>query len=326
MRKRFTAPDSRSDGRFLSLVKIGVWVLLGGFLVWAGMFVWGLQSKRTWNPAERLTVVWAAADDAEYPVAVMSYEKDQPLVVLQLPPEVRVGVAYGYGDYEIRSLRGLAEQEDRYELLADTLMDVMGTPIHEWVVSSHPDCDYTQEACVKKLLWLWGRDTAVQTNLPVWDRFALWWHVRDLRKDKIQVINAAEGSWARKIETIDKKQMVVFDSAFIDARVAPLLTDTSVRKENVSVAVVNTVGEPGLARQVSRIVSGMGAWVVRTENATDMVERCLLKTHLTAEESLTVRRLVKAFGCDVVIQPQNERYGIELWVGRDQQRWWVGGN
>lgn len=304
-------------GRIL-LVVVCLFVMIGGW------WWWQLTKTFNWKIDERLSIAWAAADgDVEHPVAVFSFAKDDRLVVLQLPDDVQASVASGYGNYEVRAWKDLAKQEKNYDLLGLTLTDLLGSPIHGWVISPMPDCNNLEPDCIKMFVFSWLKNSA-ESNVSWGDRLRLWWLVRNLRQDKIDVIDASEGSWARTEQTVDDKSVVVFDKNFIDARVAPLLVDPLVRKENLSVGVINTLQTSGLAHQAGRIVNGLGARVVFTNTENLNLEVCQLRAKHTIADSVTVRKLLEIFDCERVNEEGDERYDVEIKVGKQQLRWWKG--
>lgn len=305
-------------GFFWGLSGLLILALLSGAIYW-----WRLSQTFDWNTDERLTIAWASSGESEQPLAVISIVADESLVVLQLPQQLQAQVAYGYGTYAVKSWRGLAEQENNYALLSATLTDLLGSPVHNWVVSDPPACDYTVQSCINELFYSWLQGN-VKSNLGWGDRLRLWWLARGLREDKVSVINAAEGSWARDVQTIDGKQVVMFDKNFIDVRVSPLLVDPIVRSENLSVGVINTIGESGLAHQVSRIINGMGAHVVLTDADNSKLDACVVRARESARNSVTVRKTVDVFHCTLDLTSIDSRYDVEVRVGKEQFIWWKG--
>lgn len=297
-----------------------------GFLVvvvvglgYAGYWVWSLYAQGVWNGSSRQTMAWISGDDV---VRVFSYQPVEGAVVFMFPTEGVVDVSRGYGRYEIRSLWGLALQENDFRLIGESLTMLLGGGVFDWVKDDVVCAEELEVECVRDAVWAWT-SSDVSSSVPRWDRFALWWKVRSLRSDQIRIIDLSDGSWARPTTAADGKLEVMFDADFVDARVSELLNDRVIRDENLSVEVMNSTNYPGVATELARVVGGLGAHVVDLGNVDANLDRCLLRVRPEVLESATVAGIVRLWDCEVSVLEESTGYDLSLWLG-ERQAVWVG--
>lgn len=290
-------------------------------LVGVGTVAWMGWKQSVWLSMERLTITMLSPGNQGVAGGVFSYQADEGLLIFLLPREGVLELARGYGGYQVGSLWGLAQQENDYRLIPESMSLLMGAPVAHWVVGDGLDCE--DAGCWKRVVRSWLFSTSF-TDLPWWDRMVLWWRVKGLRSDQVKVVDLGTGNWAVPHLAADGHEEVLFDLHYIDAQVSSLLADSLVRDENLSAAVVNTVGVPKLAGQLTRLIKGLGVHVVAVNDNEAGLERCLLLTKPEFQESKTVERVERLFSCDRDELDEGSRYDLEVWLGKQQEAWLLG--
>jgi hypothetical protein len=246
-----------------------------------------------------------------------------PVVVVEIPENIKLEVAYGYGPYFASSLYGLAAQEHRTQLITQTIQQELGIPIDGYIVSRFPSVNETGFA-VPNLTRKWWI-TPIETDISLGDRWKLWWQTRNLISPKILNLNFADGNWAKQSRELDGYSSVEFDKNTVDSRLPQLISDALMRESGLSVRVVNTTTISGMGSQAARIVTGSGLRVVEIKDQAGILDKCILVASQSLQYSYPVKRLMRIFGCKLAETTQDDpRVDIELHIGKELAEIWKG--
>ena len=262
-------------GRLLAAVVV---IFTAGLLVGFG----GILKRSLWNGQTRLTLAVASR-----PVRVISFSpQEQSLGFLTFADNTYLEAIHGYGNYLLESIYPLGELEGKGgggALLAKSLQENLGLVIDGYI--SIPNSEFRIQnseseakggfiGIVVSLLKNQG-----ETNLNRWDLIRLWWEAGKVRKDKINLVN------------LDKP----LDPERLEGIIGPYFLDEKIREEALTIAVLNTTNQPGLAAQQARIIKNLGGRIVSLGDAAD--EKCQIRSARKNKESQTVKRLAQIFGC-----------------------------
>lgn len=289
--------------RFLILVVIAIF----SGLLWQIFSSW---QGRVWKEGSRFTVVVAEEDPVVY-----SYSKRTGvLTILKIPKSAQIEAAGGFGSWFIGSLWGLGEQEGlKGELLATSVKKSLGIPVDAWV-------DARGRALFEadNLSFLLSVKDAIlfstlSTNLTFFDRVRLLLGPgstgQSLRRgldpvalrvlEKVELPDGVEGYMP-----VAEQAQVVFEKTF---------RDDAVFEEGKTLTVVNSTEKAGLAREVARLASVLGARVIGTQTG-EPEEDCVLKGEKENLDSLTGKRLARLLDCETKEAATSGAH-LELFLG-----------
>jgi hypothetical protein len=178
--------------------------------------------------------------------------------VIELPPDLVLPIAQGYGLYRVGALVELDRLEKKQGgLILVGLQEALGAVIDD----------------------TWA-------DLRWWDRLRLWvlagGRSETVQFDQVVAMTEIRGPDGAVTWQVSEADMDKFSSRF--------LADEAVRAEGIKVAILNATGRTGLARRVARIATNMGLVVVKLGEAAPAQKSKLLVSR-EKRQSISVRKI-----------------------------------
>lgn len=206
--------------------------------------------------------------------------------IIELPPNLVLPIAQGYGTYRVGALVGLDRLEKRQgQLIVTGLQEVLGIVL---------DGDYA--------------------HLNWWDRLKLTVEARGRQ----ETIKFEEVVPVTRVVGPDGAQTLQISEADMDKFSSRFLADEAVRAEGIKVTILNATGQTGLARRVARIVTNMGLVVVKLGEA-DLNEKSRLMINKDKQKSISIQKLKNLFQVKRVEVGDTSEYRADavVFIGAD---------
>ena len=150
-----------------------------------------------------------------------------------------------------------------------------------------------------------------KTNLTKWDLLRLWLGFRNLRQDKINLINLGQTSASKQIDLSDGTKANKIDTERLELIMSQFFVDKKIKKEDLTVAVLNGTNHVGLANQAATLIKNIGSQVVAIGDMENGEWRsplrgipsewengeCQIKSEKKYKNSYTIRKLNYIFDC-----------------------------
>lgn len=244
-------------------------------LVWFGWMVAAAF------PSERTTII-ASTD----PLTIHSWDDTRRiLTVVSVPQDIRIEGAFGVGVLPVGSLARLeAMDKTKKGILARSLAQTLGTPIHEGVLT------------------------------PL-SRVRFYLVTRTIRPDAVKNIDLDALGVYRQEQLPDGTTVRVFDMNRFDALNAATFEIDSVRREELRVRVVNTTDTRGVGSRVARTVGIAGMVVVAVESEGPSQTDCTIVAKKIIWSTTSVGFLRQQYGCVLSEEGLDERVDVTLRLG-----------
>ncbi|MBI3384731.1 LytR C-terminal domain-containing protein [Candidatus Gottesmanbacteria bacterium] len=267
-----------------------------------------------WQNLGRTTIVFNTI-----PILIVSLNhENNSAQILSLPTTAEIDVVEGYGKYragKIYSLDKLEKKEGK--LFINSFSRGLGVPIDGFVsyadntiISDENQLTKEDIARYKQKLFspdfflhlFWQKGSLVATNLTIVDYIRSFIFLSGVRPNKIDFINLfREGAFAN-ITLPDQTKSLATDYQKIDGITRETFNEQPVVFENLKVEVLNSTDYEGLADEVARIISHLGAAVLSTGNDSEKVEGCKIYIAKTLAKTYTVKRLQGFFHCQLSLE------------------------
>lgn len=152
---------------------------------------------------------------------------------------------------------------------------------------------------------------AANTDFTRKDLFRLWWQVKSMRVDDVEVITT--GNLHEEIVLLGGKTVLGIDDVSFNALLAKYLENRNILEDKEKIVVVNGSGVVGAGKLAADFVSAVGGSVDKVETG----ESTRQKTTIVAQKSYTSNYLAKLFECDITNVPNMQKDQIEIILGRD---------
>lgn len=260
--------------------------------------------KSLWDGKSRFTLVISAD-----PVIITSFNpEDKSLSNLLLPEKTFIETIHGYGPYRAEAIYRLGELNHQgADLLSESLESYFGLPIEAYVFNHKIDSSYRHQSAsgfkefLDKKLSLTSKK---ETNLTAWDLIRLWWINRQIRMDKIEIIDLAQTRAIEQTSMPDGNLAVKIDSQRLESVIGQYFADGQIKKEDLTIAVLNGTEHSGLANKMANLIKNIGGRVIRvgeidsTEFSDDFDDvKCVIKTAEKYKNYYTVQKLINIFDC-----------------------------
>lgn len=234
--------------------------------------------------------------------------------IITLPPNLYVTVPKIGGTYRVSAVYEVGELNGQGQggyTLMRTAQDIFAVPINGYVKvqDSSGTKDMVPLAAKKKfssVVFLFkffhtrNFSETAHTNLSARDIFSLWSAARKIRDDKLSYYKADNSGEFKQSQLADGSKVLSVSDALLDSIIADSLKDPLVAKENAQVKIINASGASGAGGVLSRLVTNIGAQVVRVETAEELQnESKLLVTNKEASQHL-VKKLLGLGSFDII--------------------------
>lgn len=334
--RRKAVPRFRLSARVLLALLL---ILLGSFILFIMLYsrIWG------WDGQSRFTVVLyqvtKEADRSRVPIVIFSLEpKTKRAVYITIPPNTLLSVPYGYQDYVASSVYGLGQLDPKRgggRLLAKSIQQTFGILVNGFYsVSSDEESLFpATDAQLKEfkkyrlsLISMLLKTPAVirsiadrDTSLSIPESYKLWREVRAIRFDQIKFYDLNNTEVLHDSKQPDGSIVTVVDTGQFDFLFSDSFTDSIVRIEPTTVAVVNATDHTGLASSFSRVLEHMGVHVISNSSSSSSQKKtCQIFLSELSKNSMLVVLLKQHFGCEVANEEKrDEGADIQILLGED---------
>lgn len=239
-------------------------------------------------------------------LSLVSYNPtDGEITTVNIPDQIFVDAAHGFGKWQIRSIFDLGENQKDLggnRLLKDTMEDFFAHPMDGFLDFSSNYKDKSTGEIVELLrgnpLAIFNILSNVKTDLTLIELVRLKMGFASVRFDKISEIDLSE--ILKKDQLLDGTEVFTADPNKTDVVLANL-ADPIIKNEHKSIAIFNATEKPFFAQKWARLVTNIGGDVIITTNAIQKVD----KTMVSGEKSKTLLRLSQILGscsdCDKII-------------------------
>ena len=308
-------------------VKVKRWLTLFGLiflLLLSGKILLTLR-RSVWKRG-RFTFVLASR-----PVLVFSLSpKEKSLTVVKIPQNTFVETTGGYGLYRVEAVYPLGELEGKGgSLLTSSVQEFLGVPVEGWMKTNSqfpiPNSQLNKKEILdlKKRTTSWGiflRPKTVaqflkenlKTNLSFWDLAKIWLNLKKISASKTVFIDLEKGGALTEFSLPDGQTGKKGDPTLLDNLLQEFFLEPEIRKEKISIEVLNGTDYPGLAKRAARIITNIGGKVVRVGDSKERPKECQIKGGEKALKSFTFFKIKKIFNCRVF---KEEREDLSLTVG-----------
>ena len=297
---------------------IRLWLFVICLLLLGGITfkVFQLVRASLWNGRDRINFVLKGGE-----TILASFEPSQESVSLILiPGQTLLEVCHGYGKYKVEAIPGLEKLEKRDILLAESIQENLGIPVEGWVGMSNVKCSASGGSNVKeKILCEVGNQILQEksTNFSRWDLLRLWWKIKRVRGGGTEVLDLGKLNVFLEKQLPDGTKVFEIDPARLDPLIQKFLADFSLKKENLSIEILNGTSFAGLAEKGARLLTNIGGEVVTVGNSEAGSEKCEVRSFKDKKNSYTVRKIMKVWNCNWQEKKEEGRAEITLILGED---------
>lgn len=248
-------------------------------------------------------------------ISLISFSpKKGEIVIVNIPDELFLEAAHGFGNWQLRSIYGLGESQKEIggnKLLKDSLSSFFALPI-EVVVEGDLALMISQKQLspIKTLAKL-------KSDLSLFDLIRLQFGLSKVRFDKIKEINLDQDFGLEKDILADGTVVYSADFIRLDQFLSEV-SDPAIVSEHKTIAVFNSTNHPLLAQKAARLITNLGGDVIIVSNGKNKYQ----KTATFGEKSKTLERIKQIFEANDTIGPEDEdlvssRAQINLFLGED---------
>lgn len=282
------------------------------FSIFFGRKLYLAWKNSIWTGISRLTIVVATADPKIYSFDPSSGRS----TMMTIPRNTQVEAAWSYGNWPAGSLWELGMHEGKGgDLLRQSLQKNLGIPVDAWIGEAGEKLFASQPLGFLSSLAQAVSSGRAKTNLTFFDRLRLV--SSGLSGAKQKEIDLPSAGVLKKVSLSDGTEgfVVVREKA----KVVLDLSDAEIFKEGRKVVIVNSSDKSGLALQVAQIVGGLGLRVIGTQTGEGSVD-CEVKGEHEQLKSLSARRLVQVFSCNLQEEKLDGPEDLRLMLGEDFAR------
>lgn len=240
---------------------------------------------------------------------VVSYSPaDKTIKIINIPEDTSIPVANEFGNWQIRSIYGLGESEEKPQgnkLLQTSVSNLLGIPIEGYIQLTGKNKSLSILAAVEVIKKSpFGFITAtneIKSNMTIADLMKVTWDLGRVRFDKVTEIDLEKRGVLERNFLPDKTAVLNVDYSQLDNLIQSL-ADSNLINEDINVAIFNATTTPGLAQKYARFVSNLGINVITVANAGNNQPKTIVLKSKTAGEdvqnSATLERLAHIFSSD----------------------------
>ena len=291
----------------MALTFLALLLLLGGAVRLTQTFLspWKLQApapgagtrSNLWNGQYNLNFVILSQSVS---LAVLN-PKENLINLINIPPQTLIEVPGGFGSWQLRSIYGLGESEEKGRggyFIKHSLANFLGIPIDGFLKF---DAEFGQkspqriiEVLRKNPLPSFQALSNLSTDLTLWELVRIKLAIQKIRFDQVKNLDSIFLSVLEREDLPDGTQVYTGDPQKVDS-ISQTLFDPAIRGENLSIAVFNATKTAQLAQQAKRMIANMGGNVIVATNAQKLTKR----SQVRGQDSKTLERLKGLFdlGC-----------------------------
>lgn len=277
----------------------------------------GIKSIASAPLLREFVVIWTD------PVQIVSMDPSwQSVVTMEVPSDVLVPAAFGYGQYPVSSLLELDSLEERNgKLVTESLTQAFGLPVGTYIVISDKISFAEPKAGLQQVFswtsipkYLQGKIDSPVT-LRTWLRWVM--AAKSLRASSVRSVPIDTVFVSKK--QADGTTVRTLDQSRLDFHLESAFADTGIRKEALSVGFYNTTDVSGLGQKAARALSHIGAPVVFIGNEEGSLDRCKARTRRSLAQSKTFLFIRTFYGCgeEFIEEGESQVADILVYLGKD---------
>ncbi len=259
-----------------------------------------------WNGKTKLMVVYPKIDgDVE---TVMFDGFNEEIVVVTVPGDAQVDVAYNLGLWRLKSVWKLGENEGLGgELLATSMIKHFKFPVDVW-------SDEEFRGIVEGNALHAARSVIISRNsgLKFADRLKLALFSISVSNTKRATLNLAETSYLRK-EILSDGEEGYSISSKMSSKLMSLFSDPVILNKDPKIFVKNASGEQDISKTLSETIEVLGAKVSLVENHQMTDDDCII----VANDEYVANKISRLLGC--VIEKDevwNGGFDVQVIIGK----------
>lgn len=355
MWKKYQKSEKAKKNLYLALFALGLIIFLlilgkaAGFL---GSFAKPFSSELTstknynWDGRSSVNIGFAQIDpvsNATKDISIVSYSpKTSKATILHISNLVYTDLPKNYGSWRVESIYKLGEEEKPKiggELLKMSLSKLVGLPLDGIIISqkNYGKLEDKISSWRKNPISLSPFLSDIKTDLTPFEMARIILSLRSVREDKLISLDFATTSITESKLLPDSSRVLGVDNIRLDSFIRQNLSDESITDENLTVAIFNATNRAGLAAEVSRVVTNLGANVVIMATAQNPQEKSqvLVKSEdLSFMDTVTYQRLAQVFAPHCLKNPcksadskiLSSRAQINIVLGEDYWKLWYNNN
>jgi hypothetical protein len=231
------------------------------------VLIFTCRQKSIWSVNNNINIF--VQNNSDY---IYSYSPSTDVLnIIKLPENFFLPTAKGYGEYPLKNIYQLGEEENIGGglLLQKSLQNFFLVPIDGFFINeSEKFFQFSQsekEALSKLLLPL--VKGKVDTNFCWRDIIRLINNLRRLNISNINVISLQNTNLYREEKLADGTTAVKLEPSLIDEFVQKYFTNPKILQEGLKISVYNATNSPGLADKAGRLIKNIGGEIIISENA-----------------------------------------------------------
>ena len=318
-RKQQKVQKTRRIKTVIRFTLLGIVLVL---LIGIGFKIYRSIAKSVWDGQSQLNLA-INPSIADQPVLIAAFNpEEKSLNVLLIPPRTFIETIHGYGPYRVESIYRLGELNKKGgELFQGSLQEYLGIPVDAFASISNFEFPISNETKNSLSELLVGLLKSGKTNLTKWDVIRLWWSLRNIRQDKVNLVDLGQTSASQEVDLLDGTKANKIDTERLESIMSQFFVDKKLKQEDLTVAVLNGTNHAGLANKVATLIKNIGGQVMTvgdTENGQgESLRQCQIKSEKKYKNSYTVRKLSHVFDCQWEGEPMAEqRANLVLIVGK----------
>lgn len=303
---------------------LGTVLLLLAVLLAFAVGAYFVKSSIFWEREWRTTIVFTTK-----PIIVVSIPAavEDKTLVITLPEDAYVQVPDGYGVYRLGAVWRLGELENRSELFAHTIEDLLGVKVTGWVsgINASEQTDLSENAAsIKQIITPISLLTdKFKSNLSRPSLLHLSLMLALSRPESFKKHETErDPRLFIEVELPDGSKVGQPDFRALDALVEQIFADPEIRVEGLRLEIRNTSGVAEVGHKFARFLTNVGGTVIGVGNETGDLENCLIRVNEANSAKKIIRFVREEFGCGNEELAESDKADAILLLGTSFGRRW----
>lgn len=274
-----------------------------GFLSGSDTALSSISSKTDWDGISSLNLLYIGKDQTQSLSLINFQPKTKEMTILNLSGQIYFDLPKNFGNWRLGSIFDLGEEDKKVRgpyLLKLSVSKLVGLPLDGVVLANNPkSADQIISDFRNNPLSISAFFANSKTDLTVLSYFRFLTAASNLRPDKLEVLDLAQSNLTQSRLLPDSSRVLGIDAIKMDVFIRDKLADKSIFEEGATIGVFNATTHPGLAQEVSRIITNMGGNVVIVGNLETKNDQSYVAVGENSPpldpNSLTLKRLNKIY-------------------------------
>ena len=222
-RKQQKVQKTRRIKTVIRFTLLGIVLVL---LIGIGFKIYRSIAKSVWDGQSQLNLA-INPSIADQPVLIAAFNpEEKSLNVLLIPPRTFIETIHGYGPYRVESIYRLGELNKKGgELFQGSLQEYLGIPVDAFASISNFEFPISNETKNSLSELLVGLLKSGKTNLTKWDVIRLWWSLRNIRQDKVNLVDLGQTSASQEVDLLDGTKANKIDTERLESIMSQFFVD-----------------------------------------------------------------------------------------------------